>query len=101
MLWDEFSAEGMSPGPAAIHVGGPADYVLSMHLAAYRVRRNGGPEKRHYALAPQLMATYAEALLNPKASAHDQDVAAAIERVSAQGGLIRRAGAGLIPKNGT
>ena len=98
MLWEEFSPESMTPGLAAVDVGGPEDYVLSMHLAAYKVRQNGGPEKRHYALAPQLMATYAEALMKPKASAHDQDIAAAIREVAAQGGLIRRTGAGLTPK---
>jgi hypothetical protein len=98
MLWDEFSAESMSPDAQPSDVGGPKDYVLSMHLAAYKVRQNGGPEKLHYALAPQLMALYAETLTKPKASARDEEIAAAVREVAAQGGLIRRTGAGLASK---
>ncbi len=95
MLWDEFAAGGMSSGSGAEDPGSGRDYVLSMHLAAYKVRQTAGPEKLHYALAPQLMALYAETLQKPRASPQDYEVAAAVREVAAQGSLIRRAGSGL------
>jgi MFS family permease len=89
MLWDEFTSEGVGPDP---HTGRGTVYVLSMRLAAYRVRQKGGPEKLHYALAPELMATYAEALGRADPSSEQREIAVIVEQVNAHGALLRRTG---------
>ena len=93
MLWDEFNAVGEGPLPLSGASRDGAGYVLAMRLAAYRVRQNGGPEKLHFALAPELMALYAEVLTKPQRSPRDLELAAAIEQHASRGALIRRAGA--------
>ncbi len=91
MLWDEFNdvGEGLLPLSRANRDG--AGYVLTMRLAAYRVRQNGGHEKIHFALAPELMALYAELLTKPEQSPRDLTIAATIEQHANRGALIRRA----------
>ena len=94
MLWDEFTSLGAGSGDLPAHGRTGAAYMRSMRLAAHRVRQNGGPEKLHYALAPELMALYAETLLKRDATPRDQEIATSVREVAAQGGLIRRAGSG-------
>ena len=91
MLWDEFNdvGEGLLPLSRASRDG--AGYVLTMRLAAYRVRQNGGQEKLHFALAPELMAIYAEVLTKPEQSPRDMKIAVTIEQLANRGALIRRA----------
>ncbi len=52
-------------------------------------------EKRHYSLAPELMALYAEALIRAQASDSDKSIAALVVGLVNQGNLLRRAGRGL------
>jgi hypothetical protein len=92
MLWDEFNDDSVGPLPLSGASRDGAGYILTMRLAAYRVRQNGGQEKLHFALAPELMALYAEVLTKPEQSPRDLEIAATIEQLANRGALIRRAG---------
>jgi hypothetical protein len=97
VLWDDFVSQ----------IGGPAgwlastqteqnQYLGSLKRGAQRVRLAGGAEKLHYALAPELMALYVEALAKEEPSSEsEREVASAVSDLVNRGGLIRRAGRGL------
>ena len=96
VLWEEFISQ--IGGPAELATLSEPDYTAylqSLKKAAQRVRLSGEPEKRHYALAPELMALYAEALKRKKPSREDQTIAATMADLVNRGDLIRKAGRGL------
>jgi hypothetical protein len=96
VLWEEFVSQ--IGGPAELMALSDSDhtaYLHSLKKAAHRVRLSGEPEKRHYALAPDLMGLYAEALRRKNPSKQDQAIAAAMADLVNRGDLIRKAGRGL------
>jgi MFS family permease len=78
MLWDEHQTD-TSGSSAEL-------YAHSMRLAAYRVRQNGRPDQQHYALAPELMALYAERSAKAARSSRNRQIAQAIEALAVRGG---------------
>jgi hypothetical protein len=96
VLWDEFVSQ----------IGGPAgwlastqteqnQYLGSLKKATQRVRLAGGAEKLHYALAPELVVLYVEALAKEQPSSQSaREIASAVSELVNRGGLIRRAGRG-------
>ena len=92
-LWDEFVNE--MGGPAGWETRSrneQAEYIRFLGLAAERIRLNGGSDKEHYALAPELMGLYAHALRIAAPSDQDRAVAALALALAARGASIRKAG---------
>ena len=91
-LWDEFVNE--MGGPAGWETRSrneQAEYIRFLGVAAERIRLNGGADKEHYALAPELMGLYAHALRIAAPSDQDRAVAALALALTACGGAIRKA----------
>jgi hypothetical protein len=96
VLWEEFISQIGGPAELAVlSESDHAEYLQSLKRAAQRVRLSGEREKQHYALAPELMARYAEALRRRNSSKEDQTVAATMADLVNRGDLIRKAGRGL------
>ncbi len=92
LLWDEFLLE--MGGPAGLttrDISEQAQYIRFLGLAAERIRLNGGRDKEHYALAPELMGLYAHSLRVAVPSNQDRAVAALALAFAARGGSIRKA----------
>ena len=93
VLWDEFVGQlGGPAGYAGKSEAQRADYVGTLKQAAERVRSNAGAERQHFALAPNLMASYAELLVKEQPSAHERALAGRVAQLATRGHLIRKAG---------
>ncbi len=91
ILWDEFVSEMGGPaGWVSRSRSEQTQYIYSLGLASNRILLNGGPDKEHYALAPQLMGLYAHFLRLAEPSPQDRETAAAAVALAARGGLIRK-----------
>ncbi len=91
ILWDEFVSEMGGPaGWVSRSRNEQTQYIYSLGLASNRILLNGGPDKEHYALAPQLMGLYAHFLRLAEPSPQDRETAAAAVALAARGGLIRK-----------
>ena len=91
VLWDEFVAS--HGGLAGLKSRTPteqAHYVNSLKRAAWQVRQSGEAGQLHYALAPTLMALYAEALVSTAPSEQDREIAAITADLVNRGNLIRK-----------
>ncbi len=90
VLWDEYKAEPRagSEGDTNSH----AERVLELRRAAHQVRQNGGPEKLHFALAPEVMALYLEVSGKPGRSPRDEEILLEVQQHAKRGRLIRSAG---------
>src|SRR4028118_1311347 len=91
VLWEDFGADLGGDASYLSHTPTErAEYVAFLRQGAHRVRQNGGQEKLHFALAAEMMALYVEAIQAAVPSPRDQETAAAIAEIAAQGTLIRR-----------
>ena len=101
MLWDEFVAQIRGPaGWETCSRGEQARYIRGLAFVAERIRQIGGPEKAHYALAPELMALYVHALREHTLSQQDREVAALALSLVARGAQIRREASGALNGSG-
>ena len=92
LLWDEFASEMAGPAEWKTRSRSEqAQYIRFLGMAAERIRLNGGRDKEHYALAPELMGLYAHSLRVAVPSDQDRAVAALALAFAARGGSIRRA----------
>ena len=91
VLWDEFLSDIGGPVAfAARSAAEQADYVCGLRQAAHQVRINARPEKLHYALAPEMMASYAEVLAKAEHSVQERELAATVARLATRGHLLRK-----------
>jgi hypothetical protein len=95
MLWDSFVDE--LGGVDELRTRDEAEqtgFIRVMQAAAQRIRGTAPAGKAHYALAPELMALYVDALRRAEHLPLDQEIATAASRLCSRGALVRRAGVG-------
>ncbi len=102
MLWDNFVDElGGVDELRARDEAEQTGFIRLMEAAAQRIRGNAPAEKAHYALAPELMALYVDALRRAEHLPLDQEIATVVSRLCSRGALVRRAGRGQSSKADT
>ncbi len=91
MLWDERLAERASSKISAPPDPPDKRYAMHMRLTALQIRYCAGPQKQHYALAPELMALYADKINKLAQTSTDRETIHEIEVLISQGALLRGA----------
>ena len=102
MLWDSFVDE--LGGVDELRTRDEAEqtgFIRVMQAAAQRIRGTAPAGKAHYALAPELMALYVDALRRAEHLPLDQEIATVASRLCSRGALVRRAGRGQSSKADT
>jgi hypothetical protein len=95
MLWDTLVDElGGVDDLRARNDAEQTGFIRVMEAAAQRIRGTAPAEKTHYALAPELMALYVDALRRAEHLPLDQEIATVAARLCSRGALVRRAGGG-------
>ena len=92
VLWDEFLSDMGGPGGfTAVSEAERESYIAGLRQSAHQVRSKAGSERRHYALAPELMADYTEALAKIEHTKLDKALAAVLADLATRGHLLRKA----------
>ena len=92
VLWDEFLSDMGGPGGfTAVSEAERESYIVGLRHSADQVRSTAGSERRHYALAPELMADYTEALAKIEHTKLDKALAAVLADLATRGHLLRKA----------
>jgi hypothetical protein len=91
MLWDERLAERASSKSSVPPNPPDKRYAMHMRLTALQIRYRAGPQKQHYALAPELMALYADKINKLAQTSTDRETIHEIEFLISQGALLRGA----------
>jgi MFS family permease len=91
MLWDERLAERASSKSSVPPNPPDKRYAMHMRLTALQIRYRAGPQKQHYALAPELMALYADKINKLTQTYTDRETIHEIEFLISQGALLRGA----------